>query len=464
MIKYRKEPGLNLAFCCLQFFLPINVFSVGQCCIILIRAEFCYSVIFAHLFMTNLQRSRSQTFFLILILGALNTITPFSIDMYLPAFPQIAADLHTNIAKVALSVSTYFLGFAIGQVLFGPLLDRFGRKRPLYAGLLLYIACTIGCILSPSINAFLMMRFFQALSGCVASVAAMAMVRDFFPVSKSSGIISFLVLILGASPLLAPTLGSFIVVAWGWHFVFVMLAAIVFMMLLLVFFYLPEGHQPDVTVSLKPGSILNGFRVILATPRFYVFALAGSFSFSGLFVYVAGSPALFMDYFHLTAKQYGGVFALLSVGFIGGSQLNHVLTRWFNNEQIFKAVLIFQLVSALIFLPGAWNGWYGFTAVLVFLFVLLSCAGLTYPNAAALALAPFSRNAGTASALLGFIQIGIGGLISSGVGLLTFKGSLSMAVIMAATVIIALLILLLSKSKLTAAVGNPASNNFYQRH
>ncbi len=402
--------------------------------------------IFAASFMNHSQRSRSQTFFLILMLGALNTITPFSIDMYLPAFPQIAAALHTTISKVALSVSTYFLGFAIGQILFGPLLDRFGRKRPLYAGLIFYIAATTGCALSPSINTFLIMRFFQALSGCVASVAAMAMVRDFFPVNKSAGIISFLVLILGASPMLAPTIGSFIVVTWGWHFVFIMLAVIVFLMLLLVFFFLPEGHLPDKSVSLMPAPILNGFRVILTTPRFYLFALAGSFSFSGLFVYVAGSPALFMDYYRLSATQYGAVFALLSVGFIGGSQLNHILTRWYTNEQIFKAVLYCQLIFALLFLPGAWNGWYGFTMVLVFLFVLLSCAGLTYPNAAALAMAAFSRNAGTASALLGFLQIGIGGLISSAVGLLTFKGSLTMAVIMASTVIIALLILWFGKS------------------
>jgi MFS transporter, DHA1 family, multidrug resistance protein len=409
--------------------------------------------------MTEIQRSPRQNFFLILILGALNTITPFSIDMYLPAFPQIAHDLQTNVGKVALSVSTYFLGFAIGQILYGPLLDRFGRKRPLYLGLILYIVATIGCTASPTIDTFLIMRFIQALSGCVASVAAMAMVRDFFPVSKSAGVISFLVLILGASPMLAPTLGSFIVTAWGWQLVFVMLAVIVFMMLILVFFFLPEGHQPDSSISLKPASILNGFNIVLSEPRFYVFALAGTFSFSGLFVYVAGSPALFMDYFHLSAKQYGATFALLSIGFIGGSQLNHLFTRWYRNEQIFKTVLICQLVIAVIFLFGALKGWYGLAAVICFLFLYLSCAGLTYPNAAALALAPFSRNAGTASALLGFIQIGIGGLISSGVGLLSFKGSVSMAVIMVATAIIAAVILLSGKTRLAARDSVPVKTN-----
>ncbi len=129
-------------------------------------------------------RTKTQTFFLVLMLGALNTITPFSIDMYLPGFPAIAHDLHTTVGKVALSVSSYFLGFAGGQIMYGPLLDRFGRKRPLYAGLSLYIIACIGCVVARSLDQLLLARLIQALTGCVASVAAMAMVRDFFRYSK----------------------------------------------------------------------------------------------------------------------------------------------------------------------------------------------------------------------------------------------------------------------------------------
>ena len=395
------------------------------------------------------ERSKRQNFFLILILGALNTITPFSIDMYLPAFPRIAADLHTSISNVALSVSTYFLGFALGQILYGPLLDRFGRKPPLYAGLILYLIATIGCFTAGTIEMLWVVRFIQALGGCVASVAAMAMVRDFFPVEKSAVVISFLVLILGASPLLAPTAGSFIVGWWGWHFVFIILAAITFIILLLVFFFLPEGHAPDKTISLKPAPIIKGFKEVLTEPRFYVFALAGTFSFSGLFVYVAHSPAIFMDHFHLSEKLYGGVFALLAVGFIGGSQLNHILTRHFSNRQILKSVLMVQVILAILFLVGSMNGWYELAAVIVFLFLLLSCCGITYPNAAALCMAPFSKNAGTASALLGFIQIGVGGLISACVSLLPFDPVTAMAVVMASTTLIALGFLLSGKKTLS---------------
>lgn len=390
-------------------------------------------------------RGKRQNFFLILILGALNTVTPFSIDMYLPAFPKIAGDFKTTIENVALSVSTYFLGFALGQILYGPLLDRFGRKPPLYAGLGLYIIATIGCFTSNSIEALWAIRFVQALGGCVASVAAMAMVRDFFPVEKSASVISLLVLILGASPLLAPTAGSFIIAWWGWHFVFIILAAITFIILLCVIFFLPEGHAPDKTISLKPIPIIKGFLEVLANPKFYIFALAGSFSFSGLFVYVSHSPAIFMDHFHLDGKVYGGVFALLSVGFIGASQLNHVLVKRFRNEQILTAAIIIQLIASAIFLLGAWQQWYGLIAVILFLFVILSCAGIVYPNAAALCMAPFSKNAGSASALLGFMQIGSGGLISAGTGLLPFDAVLSMAMVTFVTVTIAIIVLWMGK-------------------
>ncbi|GAB2809637.1 multidrug effflux MFS transporter [Ferruginibacter profundus] len=390
-------------------------------------------------------RGKQQNFILILILGALNTITPFSIDMYLPAFPQIARDFNTQIDKVALSVSTYFLGYALGQILYGPLLDRFGRKPPLYAGLVLYIVATIGCFTASTIEALWVIRFVQALGGCVASVAAMAMVRDFFPPEKSAGIISLLVLILGVSPLLAPTAGSFIIVNWGWHAVFIVLAAITTIIVVLVFFFLPEGHVPDKTMSLRPLPIIKGFKEVLTAPKFYVFALAGSFSFSGLFVYVAHSPAIFMGHFGLTEKLYGGVFALLSVGFIGGSQLNHILTKRFSNRQILQSALLVQALVALLFLAGAVNGWYGLPAVLVLLFALLCCCGISYPNAAALCMAPFAKNAGTASALLGFIQIGLGGLISAGAGMLLLDAITAMAVVMTASVLIALAILLTAK-------------------
>ena len=389
-----------------------------------------------------------NNFFLILMLGILNTITPFSIDMYLPAFPNIAKDLHSTVEDVSLSVSTYFLGFALGQILYGPLLDRFGRKPPLYIGLVLYIIATLSCTFCHTIHALMIMRFFQALGGCVASVAAIAFVQDLFPPHRGASIISFLVLVIGLSPLLAPSVGSFVADAWGWQAVFYVLAGITVIMLFIAYFFLPSGAAPDVSVSLLPEQILRGFQSILVTPRFYIFALAGTFSFAGLFIYVAGSPAVFMNYFHLSARQYGGVFALISVGFIGGSQLNHILTKKYSGDAIFTATLIVQAISSLLFAACVWLGLLSLAGHLIFLFIILSCVGIGGPNATAMAMAPFSKAAGSASALLGFIQIGIGGIVSSAVGLLHIPGSLPLALSIAAASVVALVIFLSGRKRI----------------
>lgn len=386
-------------------------------------------------------RSRRQNFFLILMLGILSAVTPFSIDLYLPAFPEIAQALNTSLARVAFSVSTYFMGYAFGQLLYGPLLDRYGRKPPLYVGLILYILASVACMNSQSIEQLLIYRLMQALGGSVAGVAAIAMVKDFFPADEGAKVFSLLMLVLSTSPLLAPSMGSFIVAAWGWQGTFAALAGLGFVVLGLIFFFLPEGHKGDHDVVLNFKSIWTSFMVILKQPPFYVYTLAGSFSFAGLFVYVAGSPAIFMDEFKVSAQFYSGIFAFLSIGMIGGSQLNLFFMRKFDSRTIFKTALFVQVLVGLTFLYGAWSHLLGLKATIAFLFLILSCSGITYPNASALALAPFSKNAGTASALLGFLQLGIGALISGCIGFLEMKGTLPTALVIFFSSAIGLLIL-----------------------
>ena len=239
-------------------------------------------------------RSKRDNFFLVLMLGALSTVSPFSIDMYISAFPQIAADLHATVAKVSLSLSSYFVGLALGQIFYGPMLDRFGRKKPLLAGLALYVVMALACAVTRDVNVLIGLRFAQALGGCAAQVASMAMVRDFFHVDDSAKIFSLLLLILGVSPLLAPTVGSLIVAALGWQSIFLLLAMIVSILAVVVFFKLPEGHVPDRSISLRPRPILATFASVLTEPQFYTYAFAGALAFAGLFVYLAGSPLIFM--------------------------------------------------------------------------------------------------------------------------------------------------------------------------
>ena len=389
--------------------------------------------------------SNKNNFFIILILGALSTVTPFAIDMYLPAFPQIASDLGTTAPKVAFSLSSYLVGMAIGQIFYGPLLDRFGRKPPLYFGLLLFVAASIGCIFSGSVESFIVFRFLQALGGCAAQVAAVAMVRDFFPAEERTKVFSLLVLILGASPLLAPTVGSFVAVSFGWQWVFIILAAIVALLLAVVFSFLPEGHAPDESVSLKLKPILSNFAAILKEPQFYTYGLAGAFSFGCLLVYVAASPIIFMDGFKVDAQTFGGIFALLSIGVIGGSQVNLLLSRRFRSERIFQIALVSQCIVSVLFLAGTITGSLGLAATIILFFALLSSIGILSPNATALALAPFGKNAGSASALIGFLQIGIGALASSGVGLFNSGSNLPAVSILAGMGLLALLILTAGK-------------------
>src|SRR5688572_10576748 len=215
---------------------------------------------------------------IIWILGGLATVSPFAIDLYLPAFSEIASDFNTVPARISLSISSYFIGMAIGQILYGPLLDRFGRKPPLYAGLVVFVAASLACTQASGVEAMVMIRFVQALGGCVAWVAAVAMVRDVFPVSESVRVFSLLILILGVSPLLAPTFGGFITTTLGWKAIFLTLAVIGAIILFVTFFFLPDGYRPDRNMSLKPRPILLNFFSVLRHPQLTTYCFAGAFS------------------------------------------------------------------------------------------------------------------------------------------------------------------------------------------
>jgi DHA1 family bicyclomycin/chloramphenicol resistance-like MFS transporter len=285
----------------------------------------------------------------------------------------------------------------------------------------------------------------EALGGCVAQVGAVAMVRDFFPVKESARIFSLLFLMIGVSPLLAPTIGSTIIAGLGWRWIFATLATIAFVILVLTFLFLPEGHQPDRSVSLLPRPLVTSLWTILRNPQFFVYTLSSSFSFAGLFVFVAGSPIIFMDGFHMDSGAFGIVFAVLVMGFIGGSQLNVFLLRRFSSQKLFLVALIVQVFIGVLLLVGTIEHLVELKAMFVLFFIFLACIGLTNPNGGALALRPFSRDAGRASALLGCSQAGAGALISMSIGLF---GLQAIVLMLSSTALVALVILALGKSKI----------------
>jgi len=401
---------------------------------------------------------RKRYISLILVLGTLTALGPFSIDMYLPGFPAIAKNLGTDVAGVALSLSSFFIGLAAGQLLYGPLLDKFGRRKPLLFGLVFYVLASIGCAMAASLNALIMWRIIQAIGSCAAAVASMAMVRDLFPVKDNAKVFALLMLVVGASPMVAPAIGGYVTAGPGWQWVFVILAAMAVLIILAVIFVLPDSYKPDPTLSLKPGPIINGFVNVLKVPQFYTYALTGAFAFSGLFAYVAGSPLVFMEVFGVNDKVYGWIFAGLSVGFIGSSQVNTLLLKRFTSEQIVKVSLPAQAISGILFLAGSGLGILGFWGTIVMIFLFLCCLGMTNPNAAALTLAPFSKNAGTASSLFGALQLGIGALISTSVSLFDSLSVIPLAAVMCITAVIAYVIFLISmrvnRGKFTGVTGD----------
>ncbi len=374
---------------------------------------------------------KTNNVFLILVLGLLSAIGPFSIDMYLPGFPAIAADLHTTVAHVSLSLSSFFIGISAGQFLYGPLLDRFGRKRPLYFGLVLYLFASIGCAYAYSANALIFLRLLQALGSCSGMVASRAMVRDLFAVKDNAKIFSLLMLVVGVSPIIAPTLGGYITATFGWQYIFATLALLSILILAAVHFKLPESRQPNPDHSLKPRPIINSFMTIIKEPQFYTYALTGSIASAGLYAYIAGSPYVFMELFKVSEKQYGWIFALIAMGLIGASQLNSVLLKTYTSQQIIRIALLCQSLAGLCLFIGTLLGWLELFSTIFFIFIFLCCQGFTFPNSSALSLAPFSTNAGSASALMGGIQMSIGAFTSALVSFLSNHTALPMTGVMA---------------------------------
>lgn len=374
---------------------------------------------------------KNKNFYLILILGLMTAIGPFSIDMYLPAFPDIATSLHTTVARVTLSLSSFFIGISAGQLLYGPLLERFGRKKPLYVGLCVYLLASIGCALAASVNALIVLRLLQAVGGCVGMVASRAMVRDLFEVKENAKVFSMLMLVVAVSPIIAPTLGGYVTAVLGWRYVFAMLIAIGIIILTCVYFYLPESKKPDRGFSLKPLPILKNFTGVIVHPQFYTYALTAAISAAGLYAYIAGSPHVFMELFHVTEKQYGWIFALIAMGLIGASQVNSLLLKNYTSEQIIKIALTCQSIIGVTMVLFTIFGWADLFVTIFLIFIFLCTQGFVFPNASALSLASFGHNAGSASALMGAIQMCIGAGTSGLVSLLQNHTALPMTGVMA---------------------------------
>ena len=356
---------------------------------------------------------RKQKRKIIFLLGIISALGPFSVDMYLSGFPAIAKDLQTDIEHVALTLTSYFIGISFGQLVYGPLLDRYGRKKPLSAGLLIYFVAAIGCAVSPSINSLIALRLLLALGGCVGMVAGRAIVRDLFEPHEIVKVFSLLMLVISVSPVVAPTVGGIITDTFGWRLIFILLATISAVIVLVVVRLLPESKGPDKSVIINPKSIFVEYIKVLKIPEFYIYAVASGMLSAGLFTYISEAPFIIMNFFGFSEIQFGWIFAVNAMGLVISSQLNHILIKKSTSENIVVVCGLLMFLTGIILI--LYNLIFTNNAIILFslIFVYLFWLGILNPNAAALVLKPFTKNVGSASALLGSVQMLSGSIASA---------------------------------------------------
>ena len=341
---------------------------------------------------------------LAIILGTVSAFGPLSIDMYLPALPTSARDFGTETAVVQQTLAVFFIGLSLGQIFYGPISDRMGRRLPLLFGCGLYMIACIGCALAPSIESLIPLRFAQALGACAGVVICRSVVRDLFDQQESARMYSFLMLVMGLAPITAPLIGGQLLLYFGWRAIFLTLSGFGLLCLLLVAFVLPETLPVERRTRAGLGSALQVYGEILIDRRFMGFAIASGLASAAMFAYIAGSPFVFIELNGVAPERFGLLFGTNAIGLVAAAQFNRWLLQRFQGIQILNVALSITALSSLLLLGITATGIGGFPAMLVALFCCIASTGLVGPNATAAAMAPYAKRAGSAAALLGAIQ------------------------------------------------------------
>ncbi len=345
----------------------------------------------------------------IILLGSLTAFDPLSIDMYLPAFPDIAKSFNVGVSSVELSLSAFFIGLSFGQLIYGPLADIYGRKKPLLFGTIIYALASLGSTFSKSIEVFIFFRILQALGGCAGMVITRAIVSDLFDKKKAAHIYSLLMLVMGVAPILAPMLGGILTKTFGWKSIFITLGGLSLISSLCTYLFLPETHGPTLEKVPRPKILslykktLSGYSDLLKDRGFMSYSLSGGLMRAAMFAYIAGSPFVFISVFHVSPDKYALLFGSNAVGIIGCSQLNRFILKHYSLEKIYRNVMFVSVALAAILLINSLF-FSHVVAIIIPLFLLMASMGFIFPNSAALGLAQQGHRAGMASALLGTLQ------------------------------------------------------------
>lgn len=365
----------------------------------------------------------------IVLLALLTALGPLSIDMYLPALPLMANDFGVSTQMVANSVPAYFLGLAIGQLVYGPLSDRIGRKTPLYIGLVLYVLASLLCVFTYNEWSLIAARILQALGGCVGVVIARAAIRDRLDLSASSQAFASMMIVATIAPIMAPILGAWVLLFFDWHVIFVLLTLVGGISWLCVHFFFTETLPVERRLHLSFKQILNLYAAILKDSSFHWPMLAGCLSSGALFTYISGSSAVLIDDYAMSAQHFAYLFGLNAIGIMLFSTLNKHLAAHYSVLQRLKLGGLVQAIGAvLLLLSSVWG--LSLLWVLIALFLSVAGIGLTGPNAMALAMAEQGQRAGTASAVMGSLQFSCGLLGGLMLNVLAWSALMNMAVMM----------------------------------
>ncbi|HLL63210.1 MAG TPA: multidrug effflux MFS transporter [Propionibacteriaceae bacterium] len=350
------------------------------------------------------------------VLGLLSTFGPISLDLYLPALPQLAAELEASTSAAQLTITACLIGLAVGQVIAGPLSDRYGRKRPLMVGLVAYALASLACAFAWSISVLLVLRLIQGLAGAAGIVIARAVARDLYEGRRLVVFFSRLVLVSGLAPVIAPVLGGQLNRVMTWRGIFGVLAGIGVMLVLAGLLGLRESLPPERRVTGGLADTLRGFAVLIRDRFFLGVALAGGLAGASMFAYIAGGTFVLQRIYGLSPQGFSLAFGLNSVGIMIAAQLSGRLTRRLSPLRVLAAGLAVNLLGALCLLATVLLG-VGLPFLLGSLFVMVSAIGLILPTSTALGLSNYPNRAGTASALLGLLQYLVGGVAAPLVGL-----------------------------------------------
>jgi DHA1 family bicyclomycin/chloramphenicol resistance-like MFS transporter len=374
------------------------------------------------------------------LLGALTAFGPLSIDMYLPALPALADSFAVDPSRVQLTLSAFFLGFGAGQLVYGPLSDRWGRRPPLLIGGGVYVLASIACALAPRVEWLIGLRLLQGLGACGGPLSARAVVRDLHERDRAARMLSLLMLVMGAAPLLAPLVGGQLLRAFGWRSIFVVLAAFGVLCLLGAGLGLPETLPPARRSRAGVREMIAAYGALLGHRAFVGYAVSSGAAYAGMFAYFAGSPFVFIRLHHVPAERYGLLFALNVLGLMACAAVNSRLVLVQGADRMLRQGVLAVAVAGLALFVTARTGWGGLPGLVVPIFVFMASLSFIGANATAGALAAFPHRAGTAAALAGTIQFGLGAGSAALVGTLHDGTATPMAVVIAVAGVTSLLV------------------------